>query len=227
MHLSFLANISKSKSFKQVNFAEIDDSADSQGAGGKDLTENPNETTNFKEYDKRTKNPTDSDYKQLKNSLDFLRELHGINIALDKNGQRKLILEVPLNEPNSHSMDRNKSKWNELPGTFDMAEKEEPIKRVHKYPIYKENIPGTFEKISIRNYSGPGNVSAEMKGKYSSEFSLDKIHEDRKTEKDTNVPQMAHSPYSNSRGGHSSRFSDEKDSVGGDVSFSSRESGKL
>ena len=191
------------------------------------MNEHPNETTNFKEYDERAQNPNENDYKQLKNSLDVLREVHGINIALDKNGQRKLILEVPLHEPKRYSMARNKTKWNELSGAFDMTEGGTPFKRIKKYPVNKKNIPGTFEKMSIRNYSGPADVSAEIRDKVSSEGSLANIHEDSRTEEDNDISQIVHSQRSNPREGNFSRIGDEKDSMNGDASFSSRESGKF
>ena len=216
-----------SKSFKQVNFAETNDATDSQGTGGKDLNENPNETTNFKEYGKRTKNPGENDYKQLKDSLDILREVHGINIALDKHGQRKLILEVPLNEPKRYPMGKKESKWNELSGAFDMTEGGTPSKRIKKYPVNKKNIPGTFEKISIRNYSGPADVSTEIRDNDSSVISLDNINEDSRTEEDNDAPRMVHSQHSNPRGGNFSGFSDDKDSMNGDASFTFSGSGKL
>ena len=156
-----------------------------------------------------------------------MREVHGINIALDKHGQRKLILEVPLNEPKRYPMGKKESKWNESSGAYDMTEGGTPSKRIKKYPVNKRNIPGTFEKISIRNYSGPADVSSEIRDKVSSEGSLANIHEDSRTEEDNNISQTAHSQRSYPREGNFSRIGDEKDNMSGDASFSSRESGKF
>ena len=172
----------------------IDDFPDS---GGKDLNEHKTEASNIHDHVSRNVNEVENDYETIENSFDVLRENHGVNIAFDKSGQRNLILEIPFREPRNHLDRRNGTKLGYPVDGSDMTEKETPMKRIEKIPIEKKNIPGTFEKIKIHNYTLHEKIPTESKEFSSSERAPKNANEMDVTD-DTNSNGNMHEPQSSS-----------------------------
>ena len=139
------------------------------------MNERKHESSNINNPNARSDNEVENEYASIENSFDVLRENHGVNIAFDKSGQRKLILEIPFRETRNHPDGRNSKKLDYLVDGSDMTEKETPIKRIEKIPIDKKNIPGTFEKIKIHNYTLHEEIPTESE-QYSS-FEGASIHD--------------------------------------------------
>ena len=152
---------------KPISIEKSDVIDDSPEGSGKDLNERKHEAPNINDHNSRNIDEVEKDYENIENSFDVLRENHGVNIAFDKSGQRKLILEIPFREPRNHLDRRNVTKSYYPVDGSDMTEKEISTKRIEKTPIAKKNIPRTFEKIKIQNYTLPDEIQSES-NEYSS-----------------------------------------------------------
>ena len=119
---------------KPINMEKNDVVDDLPDASGKDLNERKREASNINDHNPANGNEVENNYESIENSFDVLRENHGVNIAFDKSGQRKLILEIPFREPRNHLDRRNSQKLDYLVDGSDMTEKETPTKRIEKTP---------------------------------------------------------------------------------------------